>query len=149
MNWIYDHGVYLPNFHLHMRLNVAAWRKMIKLAKLFNKYIQIKDYFNWTFFIEQRKKKSSNNYIFWEKKITSWNRTLLWIKLAGGFESKTQSASKRKESSIKFLQFKSIKWPGHSPRIGTCSCINLIWPPLYGQIFLKLSIWSAFKNTQA
>ena len=40
--------------------------------------------------------------IFQEEQITG-NTTLLRIKLAGGFESNTQSASKRKESSIKSL----------------------------------------------
>ena len=40
--------------------------------------------------------------IFREEQIT-WNTTLLRIKLAGGFESNTQTASKRKDSSIKYL----------------------------------------------
>ena len=42
------------------------------------------------------------HHIFREEQKTG-NMTLLRIKLAGGFESNTQSASKRKESSIKSL----------------------------------------------
>ena len=77
--------------------------------------------------------------IFREEEIT-WNTTLLQIKLASSFELHTRLASKRKESSIKSLlgapwkrlikklwskeKLKSIKWPGHSLRIRTCSGIN-------------------------